>query len=173
MTFIRAISVTLPLLSLLQGCGPQLRLEEEFTPKRVREIKFGDRCQLQPYFDNGPPPLRRQSELVVSSDHRRGKVFGNITFVLESPEHRDTFLRLVNQLYDRMPAMDQPGPVVAIVPFLRRKKAQEHLPIHAEIRVEMGEDNFTLPYSPCMSAFFYGREYYEMRRQTIVRQPLG
>ena len=156
------------LAPLAAGCGPRLRAPQEFTPKTVRQIKYDDRCELQGYFDGAPPSLRRQSEVLISADERKGTVFGRVTFLLEAPAHQRAFARLLSAHYQRLPELDPARPMVAIVPFLRRGKANEHLPIDAEVEVEFGDDSFTLPYSPCLSAFFFGRDYYRMRRDNLT-----
>ena len=166
--------IIIPLLLCLAAsapsCGPVLRASESFTPERVREIKYNDRCQLQPYFDTKPPKLARHSELIVSEDLRQGLVHGQVTFQLVDPIQRQAFIQLLDRQYQRLPQLNPDAPVVATVPFLRRKGRNEHLPINAEVQVEAGERHFWLPYSPCVSAFFYGRGYYGMRRKLRGRR---
>ncbi len=48
--------LTLALVCSAVGCGPTLREPTTFTPDKVREALFADRCQLQRYYNTNLPP---------------------------------------------------------------------------------------------------------------------
>ena len=158
--------VGLPVLLLLwQGCGPTLVKSEEYTPRRVREIKFSDSCQLQPYFDANPEQLFKKSEVAMGAENNN-KTAGKITFAIKPGPQADTFFRLVDASYTRVPQVNREAAAEATVPFLNRR-GQVQMPIGSEIQVQSGEREFTLPYSPCMGAFFFGRNYYAVRARLM------
>lgn len=153
-------------LLVATGCGPALVQTEEFTPKKIREIKFGDTCKLQPYFNANSDKLFKRSEVSVGADGADKKA-GKMTFEIKQGPQSDTFYRLVDATYKRVPKVDRSAPMAATVAFLHRK-GQLQMPIGATIVVETGEQEYELPYSPCMGAFFFGRGYYVMRAKLLT-----
>lgn len=147
------------------GCAPALLQSEEFTPNRIKEIKFADTCQLQPYFDANPEKLFKRSEVSVGAEGAK-KTAGKITFEIKPGPQGDTFFRLVDATYKRVPPVNRAVSSAATVAFLHRN-GQVQMPIGAVVIVETGEQEFELPYSPCMGAFFFGRKYYDMRAKLL------
>ena len=105
---------------LLVGCGPALVKSEEYTPRKIREIKFADTCQLQPYFDTNPEKLFKQSEVSVGAEGTKKKA-GRITFAIKPGPQSATFFRLMDKNYKRVPPVDRSSPSAATVAFLHRK----------------------------------------------------
>ncbi len=158
--------IGLATLVLASGCGPALVQSEEFTPNRIREIKFADTCKLQPYFNGNPEKLFKRSEVSMGAEGVDKKA-GKMTFEIKPGPQSDTFFRLVDATYKRVPRVNREALAAATVPFLHRK-GQLQMPIGATIVVESGEQEFELPYSPCMGAFFFGRSYYLMRAKLLT-----
>ena len=157
--------VGLTAVALAAGCAPALVHSEEFTPNRIKEIKFADTCQLQPYFDANPEKLFKRSEVSVGAEGAN-KTAGKITFEIKPGPQADTFFRLVDANYKRVPPVDRAVSAAATVAFLHRR-GQIQMPIGAVVLVETGEQEFELPYTPCLGAFFFGRKYYDMRAKLL------
>ena len=158
--------VALATLVLTSGCGPALVQAEEFTPNRIREIKFADTCKLQPYFNDNPVKLFKRSEVSVGADGANKKA-GKMTFEIKPGPQSDTFFRLVDATYKRVPPVNRTVTMAATVAFLH-PRGQLQSPTGPTVVVESGEQEFELPYSPCMGAFFFGREYYVMRAKLLT-----
>jgi hypothetical protein len=164
-TMARLIPVLCP--ALLAACSPALRRTETFTPQRVMEVQFEDRCRLQSHFDLHEEPLAVVSEQSMAGAEASA---GKITYRLPVGPDRAAFLRLLGEYYRRVPALDDRAPLLVTVLFvhkLDRSGAAQHMPIGAETEVIAGRDSFQLPYHPCLGAFFFGRPYYAMRRQVL------
>ena len=157
--------VGLAAVLLVAGCGPVLVNQEEFTPSRIKEIKFADACQLQPYFDANPEKLFKRSEVSVGAVGAN-KTAGKITFEIKQGPQAATFYRLMDANYKRVPPVDRAVSAAATVAFLHRR-GQIQMPIGATILVESGDKEFELPYTPCMGAYFFGRKYYNMRARLL------
>lgn len=165
MNGIHHILITALLALAFSGCGPTLVQQQEFTPSVVRDVKFSDTCQLQPYFAANPPALFKKSEVLVGADNKK-KTFGRITFEIRPGTQAKTFYRLMDSTYRRVPKLDRSSTALATVSFLQRK-GQTQMPIGAEVQLEVGKEEVVLPYSPCMGAFFFGRGYYRMRQRLL------
>jgi hypothetical protein len=153
------------------GCGPALREPVEFTPTLVRQIQFDDRCELQSYFDSQPPPLRAQSESYVGAV-RSGKKSGTVSYQL-SGEQAEKFVELLGRLYQRLPEHMRPKELTVTIRFYRKATdRRRQIPIGAITEIGVDRKTTSLPYHPCLNAFFFGREYYKMRRQLVSQSAL-
>lgn len=157
-------------LLALPACGPSLQQSDDFTPKKVREIKFSDQCQLQRYFDGQPPPLRPVGENSFGKNPRNGQA-GKLTFQLRDPKQMQMFVTLIRRHYKRLPAWLAQVKDQRVTVGFYRKGDSHHMPIGAEIVLEHqnDDDETTLPYHPCLGAFFFGQGYYGMRRGLLAQ----
>ena len=129
---------------------------------------YDDECQLQGYFDNKPPPLHPRANQSISANGP--DTVGEATFELKQQGAKKRFLRLIALFYKRLPkGLSARTLSVTVRYHLRRERYR--LPIGAQTRVDLGAakglgpDSFTLPYHPCLGAFFFGQRYYHTRRQ--------
>ncbi len=166
----RAIVV---LITCISGCGPSLKQQEVFNPKRVKEIKFSDECRLQSYFNGSSAQLRIESQTSISADDNKGWA-GKATFVIEPELQLKTFLRLLSTYYKGIPPIPAGQPLRVTVAYLEKDGAapgvKRQLPINAASQLQFGEEEHALPYHPCLDAFFYGRGYYKMRSRVFDPQ---
>ena len=149
------------------GCGPSLKRQETYSVRKVRQITFADRCGLQEHFDANPPPLKRSSELAIGNERKTDRSMGKVTFRVDNWAHRETFFRLLDQIYRDVPPFNRDKPVRVTVPFYQRGH-YTHVPLGAEFTVRTSAGQFTLPYAPCMAFFFFGRDYYRARREVLT-----
>jgi len=149
------------------GCGPALRSFEIFTPDRVRDVQFNDQCKLQGYFDGNPAEPQEESESSVTGG--RGRAFGRVIYLLEPGSVQSTFRRIVDSYYKDLPPLASSRPLRVTVNFTTscqtRTTAFRQIPIGSRTELEWEGGTTSLPYHPCLSAFFFGRPYYEARRK--------
>jgi len=160
-------------LLTLPACGPGLQRSDDFTPKKVREIKFSDQCQLQRYFNGQPPPLRPVAESSIGKNPRDGQA-GKLTFQLGNARQSRMFVTLLRRHYKQLPAWIERVKGQRVTVGFFRRGHNHHMPIGAEIVLEHqhDDDKTTLPYHPCLGAFFFGQDYYGMRRRLLAQGPL-
>lgn len=154
-------SSLLALLIMAGGCGPALRQSEDFTPERVHEVMFEDVCQLQPYFDTNPGALQQVSSFSVSGKGPHSDA-GGITFRLRPGPQTEALSKLVRRLYKRAPPLGRDHAIMATVIYHINAK-RRIMPINAVSTIAVDGQEFELPYHPCLGAFFFGREYYQIR----------
>jgi hypothetical protein len=157
------------------GCGPTLIEKMNFTPKLVRDIRFDDSCDLQPYFNSNPPALHPVTELIISSNKKKGAMLGKATYLIKPGMQSKMFFILLENFYQRLPDMDRLKPVRMTVKFASSEKSggRRHVPIGAAFEMENEDHESTLPYHPCLAAFVYGRYYYAMRGRLLQQQKMA
>ncbi|MBW2732173.1 MAG: hypothetical protein JRH20_07245 [Deltaproteobacteria bacterium] len=149
------------------GCGPSLKRDEVFKPKRVREVMFNDECQLQSYFDAAPTPPKLLTQQNVSTDPRFA--VGEATFELTNPKNLKVFWTILRLLYTKIPPLPATAKKIAVDLRYHLVGERTALPIGAKTKVEVQMNanadhlELDLPYHPCVGAFFYGREHYRIR----------
>ena len=143
-------------LGLCLGCGPQLRQTEKFTPDRVRQMTFDDECELQTFHDSRKAGLKAVGFFSVNDG-------GHAEFKLAEAD-ASAFTRLAKRLYRRLPKLPAGQEASMKVPF-QESHGHRGIPIGGKVSVKWGDEEFELPYHPCISAFFYGAEQYRMRRE--------
>jgi hypothetical protein len=159
----------------LVGCGPALKTGGDFTPKRVRALMFADVCGLQHYFDSNAPVLRPRADQSISASPdkptpaagRKGQLaWGTATFILAKKRVQDAFAALVRRLYKRVPdigSAEKTAPPISVTVRYHMRSGRRTMPIGAETVVERSKTSVEIPYHPCVGAFFFGREYYQIR----------
>lgn len=148
--------------SWIGGCGPALKQGDEFTRERVRGIMFDDGCQLQTYFDEGAPTYHQETDVNVSAQgHRRA---GIATYRLENRRQVRAFNDLTQRLYKRVPPLPE-GKTVRVTIHYQVTGKRRTMPINAETTIALGKQQTTLPYHPCLGAYFFGQQHYEIRRK--------
>lgn len=146
----------------LGGCGPALKQGDEFTRERVREIMFDDVCQLQTYFDEGAPAYHQETDVNVSAPgHRRA---GIATYRLDGSRQIRAFNELVQHLYKRVPKLPEDKTVRVTVHY-QVSGDRRTMPITAKSTIAVDKEETTLPYHPCLGAYFFGQYHYEIRRK--------
>lgn len=151
------------------GCGPVLRQSQTFTPQVAKGMVFDDQCQLQNYFDQSPPAyLETSSSLVEGSDPKQGKI-GKLTVNLDEKKHIPTFIDLTQRLYKGVPPLDAANAIQATLEFSDKNNLRS-IPIGAATEIQSGSLEFSLPYHPCLSAYFFGHTQYAMRKKLIESQ---
>lgn len=168
----RLSPVIIALLLLGAACGPTLRNSEDYTRKLVKEIRFTDQCKLQRYFDRQPPPLQQVSESGFGPEQGDEQI-GKLTYQLKQGKQFKAFFKLLQRFYKRLPEQLDPAKPPRISVSYYRKGNSRHMPIGAQIVVEHDDDSETaMPYHPCVAAYFFGRDYYTMRKRLVAQGAL-
>ncbi|PIE19350.1 MAG: hypothetical protein CSA65_02660 [Proteobacteria bacterium] len=157
----------LALVCTAMGCGPTLREPTTFTPDKVREALFADRCRLQRYYDTNPPPLRLLVDQNVSADPR--VAWGRATYALQSKPQRAELDALLRRTYRRLELAPHPmSKEVQLDVRYQIRRGRRQLPIGARTVIRgLSNDPIELPYHPCIGAFVFGRHHYDLRRRLV------
>jgi hypothetical protein len=153
-------------LAWLPACGPSLRRSEEFTVSRAKEMLFNDECRLQEHFDRHAALQPVEARAVSGSESE----IGQLSFVISRGSGFETFSRLLRTYYSGVPPLRPEDRITATVSYSQKgdgDKAQRHMPIGAETSLEVNGRVLTLPYHPCLGAFFLGADHYALRRRAL------
>lgn len=152
------------LVSPLGACatGPKLKTEETFDPARVRAIVYDDICELQGYFDDGPAPLKISNETRVEG-RKDGRLIGTMTVEVRDRSQLADLVAMLGRLYARLPDLSEATTLQVRIPYYA-DDGRRAIPIGAEPVLLLADKEVTLPYHPCIGAFFFGAEAYAARR---------
>ena len=150
-----AFTLGLALALTATGCGPTLKDSHEWNQRAVRAAFFHDVCKLQSYFETAHQP-KPTTDTSVNSN-------GDAIFKLRSVE-TVALSRLVERFYKRAPALR--GEVVAYVQY-HLKGRHRTVPVGASTDLVVNGTSVSLPYHPCVGAFFFGEQRYRARRALL------
>jgi hypothetical protein len=91
---------------------------------------------------------------------------GRLTYRLERSHQIETFYRLLDTYYHKLPKLDRKQPPRVTVIYVDRRSGRQ-IPIGATADLEVGDEQVLLPYHPCLADYFFGHRYYKLRRRLL------
>jgi hypothetical protein len=170
----RTRSVTLLVCSLasLAACAPpvvRLRTPKQFTVAEVRRIGWDDRCGLQGFFDQAPPPNRK---LQVRTGNEgiapaAGAPHGQITYEVAEARQRTMFQSMIRRLYGHLPAVEASDRLEVTVDFYTFCNKPRML-VDSSITVRAAGQQLRLAYHPCVGELLLNGDIYRERHTLIA-----
>jgi len=159
-------------LAQLVGCSAQtvaLRSPERFTVAEVRRLGWDDRCGLQKFFEQEPPPnrellVRTSAELLgPQADTQRGQ----ITYEVSDPQQRQMLRALVSRLYGKVQAIENASRLEVTVDFYTYCRKPRML-VDSSITVRAAGQQVRLAYHPCVGELLLNGDIYRARPTLIA-----
>ncbi|MFH2005891.1 MAG: hypothetical protein ABI333_04800 [bacterium] len=152
------------------ACSPAIQLREPttFTVKKVRDVSWNDRCNLQPFFDQKPSPNTLVSEVsrsafIGSSREERGQV----TYQVAHPLQQAMLWKILRRYYRDAPSTASRIGVQIEVGYYRYCGKTRML-VGSPIVIRTPTTEHRLAYHPCVGEYLLNGDLYRFRSKHLL-----
>jgi hypothetical protein len=154
---------------VLVGVACGIVIQRDLSAVQPGQVGFDDMCGLQEYFDaleikTSPPPRLVSSFDIEGSSGGKPIRGGKERYAFENDFLLKHLRRVLNENWRRLPEKVESASSIEIEVKWSERVGAKRVVTNEDAELTIGDDNFALPYHPCLSELLYGEPLYRQRR---------